>query len=109
MDAEVREILSVILIINRWYRLITLLEEYIFKHRKMKKKVYEKPLAEIVVFNSDEVMQLPGASQIDNDGDGIPEQKGQGNDRIIPGDPDGGIGAKPSAPWENSSHSIWED
>jgi len=29
MDAEVREILSVILIINRWYRLITLLEEYI--------------------------------------------------------------------------------
>lgn len=31
----------------------------------MKKKVYEKPLAEIVVFNSDEVMQLPGASQIE--------------------------------------------
>ena len=75
----------------------------------MKKNVYEKPLAEIVVFNSDEVMHLPGASQIDNDGDGIPEQKGQGNDRIIPGDPDGGIGAKPSAPWESSSHSIWED
>ena len=75
----------------------------------MKKKVYQKPLAELVVFNFDEVMQLPGASQIDNDGDGIPEQKGQGNDRIIPGDPDGGIGAKPSAPWESSSHSIWED
>ena len=75
----------------------------------MKKKVYQKPLAELVVFNFDEVMQLPGASQIDNDGDGIPEQKGQGNDRIIIGDPEGGIGAKPSAPWESSSHSIWED
>ena len=108
MDAEVREILSVILIINRWYRLITLLEEYILKHRMMK-KVYEKPLAEIVVFNSDEVMQLPGASQIDNDGDGTPEQHGQGNDRIIPGDPDGGIGAKPSTPWGIVNHSIWED
>ena len=75
----------------------------------MKKKVYQKPLAELVVFNSDEVMQLPGASQIDNDGDGIPEQKGQGNDRIIPGDPDGGIGAKPSTPWGIVNHSIWED
>ena len=49
----------------------------------MKKKVYEKPLAEIVVF--------------------------QGNDRIIPGDPDGGIGAKPSTPWGIVNHSIWED
>lgn len=68
MEAEDREIPSAILIINRWYRLITLLEEYILKHRMMK-KVYEKPLAEIVVFNSDEVMHLPGASQIDNDGD----------------------------------------
>ena len=54
-------------------------------------------------------MQLPGASQIDNDGDGNPEQHGQGNDRIIPGDPDGGIGAKPSTPWGIVNHSIWED
>ena len=107
MEAENREIPSAILIINNRYRLITLLEEYI--HRRMKKKVYQKPLAELVVFNSDEVMQLPGASQIDNDGDGIPEQKGQGNDRIIPGDPDGGIGAKPSTPWGVINHSIWED
>lgn len=109
MEAEDREMPSAILIINNRYRLITLLEEYIYKHRRMKKKVYQKPLAELVVFNSDEVMQLPGASQIDNDGDGIPEQKGQGNDRIIPGDPDGGIGAKPSTPWGIINHSIWED
>lgn len=109
MEAEDREMPSAILIINNRYRLITLLEEYIYKHRRMKKKVYQKPLAELVVFNSDEVMQLPGASQIDNDGDGIPEQKGQGNDRIIPGDPDGGIGAKPSTPWGVINHSIWED
>ena len=54
-------------------------------------------------------MQLPGASQIDNDGDGIPEQQGQGNDRIIIGDPEGGIGAKPSTPWGIINHSIWED
>ena len=91
MEAEDREIPSAILIINRWYRLITLLEEYILKYRMMK-KVYEKPLAEIVVFNSDEVMHLPGASQIDNDGDGKPEQGGKDDDPIFIGDPDEGIG-----------------
>lgn len=58
----------------------------------MMKKFYEKPLAEIVVFNSDEVMRLPGASQIDNDGDGRPEQGGKDDDPIIIGDPDEGIG-----------------
>ncbi len=72
------------------------------------KKVYQKPLAEIVAFNSDEVMQLPGASQIDNDGDGNPEQGGKDNEPIIPEDPDD-IGAKPSTPWGIINHSIWED
>ena len=54
-------------------------------------------------------MCLPGASQIDNDGDGNPEQHGNGNDRIIPEDPEGGIGAKPYRPWENVNPGIWED
>ena len=41
----------------------------------MKRKDYQKPLAEIVALDFDEVMCLPGASQIDNDGDGNPEQR----------------------------------
>lgn len=76
----------------------------------MEKKVYLKPLAEIVAFNFGEVMQLlPGASQIDNDGDGKPEHHGQGEDRIISEDPEGGIGAKPSTPWGYINPGIWED
>lgn len=75
----------------------------------MKRKDYQKPLTEVVALDFDEVMCLPGASQIDNDGDGNPEQHGNGNDRIIPGDPEGGIGAKPYRPWENVNPGIWED
>ena len=40
---------------------------------------------------------------------GNPEQHGNGNDRIIPEDPEGGIGAKPYRPWENVNPGIWED
>ena len=36
----------------------------------MKRKDYQKPLTEVVALDFDEVMCLPGASQIDNDGDG---------------------------------------
>ena len=56
----------------------------------MKRKDYQKPLTEVVALDFDEVMCLPGASQIDNDGDG-------------------GIGAKPYRPWENVNPGIWED
>ena len=38
----------------------------------MKRKDYQKPLTEVVALDFDEVMCLPGASQIDNDGDGNP-------------------------------------
>ena len=74
----------------------------------MMKKNYLRPYVEVMAFNFDGVMQcLPGASQIDNDGDGIPEQHGNGSERIIPGDPDGGIGAKPNTPWDNADLDVW--
>ena len=50
----------------------------------MMKKNYLRPYVEVMAFNFDDVMQcLPGASQIDNDGDGIPEQHGNGSERIM--------------------------
>lgn len=76
----------------------------------MKKKNYQRPFIEVMVLNFEEVMQcLPGASQIDNDGDGIPEQHGNGDDRIIPEDPNGGIGAKPNILWDNTDLGVWGD
>ncbi len=56
----------------------------------MSKHFYLTPKAEIILICAEEMMQnLPGASQFDNDGDGHTDQT-----PVIPGDPDGGIGAK---------------
>lgn len=54
------------------------------------RKAYFAPHVEVYVVNTDELLQTPGASQIDNDGDGNPDTR-----PVIPEDPEGGIGAKP--------------
>ncbi len=53
----------------------------------MEKLFYEKPDMAIVSSTSDNLMVLPGFSQVDNDGDGKTDQQ-----PIIEGDPEGGIG-----------------
>ncbi|PTL32536.1 hypothetical protein C7120_09430 [Prevotella sp. oral taxon 376] len=55
----------------------------------MKKRIYNQPAVELFLLSSAELMQLPGASQFDNDGDGQTDQRPP-----IIGDPDEGIGAK---------------
>ena len=54
----------------------------------MKKNDYITPSVEIIYIDSEEMMQAPGASQFDNDGDGNTDQRPP-----IIGDPDD-IGAK---------------
>ena len=50
-------------------------------------------------------MQIAGASEFDNDGDGITDQF-----PVEKGDPDGGIGAKRFNAWEDTpSSSPWSD
>ncbi len=53
----------------------------------MEKKLYERPLTDIVVVTSELLQQLPGASYIKNGDDETPTP-------ITPSDPSGGIGAK---------------
>lgn len=71
----------------------------------MKKNYKEGPCAEIIYICSDEIMQIPGASSFDNDGDGNTDQSPP-----IESDPDGGIGAKRFNAWDDTSpfHS-WND
>ena len=71
----------------------------------MKKNYKEGPCAEIIYICSDEIMQIAGASEFDNDGDGITDQF-----PVEKGDPDGGIGAKRFNAWEDTqSSSPWSD
>lgn len=63
----------------------------------MKKYNYIAPQTKIIMLGADEVLQqLPGASQFDNDGDGITDQRPP-----IIGDPDE-VGGKPINLWEYS-------
>lgn len=68
----------------------------------MVKSVYVKPVTEVVYIDADELLQTPGASQFDNDGDGNTDQR-----PVIIGDPDGGIGAKRHGDW--SAWDTWDE
>lgn len=65
---------------------------------KQMKKSYMEPAAEIHCLKSEQMMQA--FTQVDNDGEG-----GEDPVPITPGDPPGGIGAKPN-PFGDDS---WED
>lgn len=62
----------------------------------IQKQTYIKPCSSIVSINIDELLQIPGASMFDNDGDGNTDQW-----PVIVDDPDGGIGAKHKSLWED--------
>lgn len=70
----------------------------------MKKKIYKQPAVEKLQLSAEELMQVPGASQFDNDGDGKTDQRPP-----IIGDPDGGIGAKEGIFDNDETWGTWED
>lgn len=63
------------------------------------KNIYQKPTTKLFEINIEELLQIPGASQVDNDGDGISDTY-----PVILSDPPGGIGAKHNNMWED-----WDD
>lgn len=60
------------------------------------KKTYIIPVTDLHHISLEELLQVPGASQVDNDGDGQADTY-----PVIIGDPEGGIGAK--------QNNIWDD
>lgn len=66
-------------------------------------KHYERPTIDIIRLSAEDVMQIPGASQFDNDGDGQTDQRPP-----IIGDPEE-IGAKRHLFGYDETWGAWED